>query len=312
MQDTSINASFRDDLIEALRRTPKSISPKWFYDERGSDLFEAITALPEYYPTRTEATLLARIAPELAAGIPDGAALVEFGSGASAKTRILLDAAPQLSAYVPMDISVEALDAAARRINADYPALEVWPVAGDFTHPISLPDEVAGRPTVGFFPGSTIGNFGRDGAEVFLRTVRTLLGERASLIIGADIVKDRATLERAYDDAAGVTAAFNLNLLERANREAGADFDLDAFAHRAVWNEALERIEMHLVSLKPQVVRIAGQAFLFGEGETLHTENSHKFTEAGFEALAAAAGWRLGRSWISPAPEFAVFVLNPP
>jgi dimethylhistidine N-methyltransferase len=297
-------------MIAALSRPVKSISPKWFYDEAGSDLFEQITGLDEYYPTRTEAALLAAIAPELAAGIPDGGVLVEFGSGASAKTRILLDAAPQLSAYVPMDISVEALDAAARSINTDYPALEVWPVAGDFTHPIALPPEVAGRPRVGFFPGSTIGNFGPVGAAEFLGAVKDLLGEGASMIIGADLVKDDQTLVAAYDDARGVTAAFNLNLLARANREIGADFNLDGFSHRAVWNAAESRMEMHLVSNAAQAVRIDGRTFTFAEGESLHTENSYKFTRSGFEALAGAAGWRLGRSWVSPPPEFAVFVLN--
>lgn len=305
-----MNQAFRDDMIAALSRPVKSISPKWFYDEAGSDLFEQITALDEYYPTRTEAALLARIAPELAAAIPEGAVLVEFGSGASAKTRILLDAAPQLSAYVPMDISVEALDAAARRVNADYPTLQVWPVAGDFTHPIALPPEAAGRPRVGFFPGSTIGNFGPAGAAEFLGAVKALLGEGASLIIGADLVKAADTLVAAYDDARGVTAAFNLNLLARANREIGADFDLDGFSHRAVWNATESRMEMHLVSKAAQAVHIDGQAFRFAEGDTLHTENSYKFTREGFETLAASAGWRLGRSWVSPPPEFAVFVLN--
>lgn len=305
-----MNTEFRDAMVEALSRPVKAISPKWFYDETGSDLFEQITVLDEYYPTRTEATLLQRIAPELATHIPDGAVLVEFGSGASAKTRILLDAAPQLSAYVPLDISVEALEAAAASINADYPDLTVHPVAGDFTQPMSLPAALAGRPRVGFFPGSTIGNFGPVGAGTFLRSVRVLLGEGARMIIGADLAKDEATLVAAYDDAKGVTAAFNLNLLARANREIGSDFDLSAFAHRAVWNAGDSRMEMHLVSRKPQVVRIDGRAFLFAEGESLHTENSYKFTRAGFEAMAASAGWRLGGSWVSPPPEFAVFLTD--
>lgn len=297
-------------MIEALSRPVKSISPKWFYDETGSALFEQITELDEYYPTRTEAALLERIAPELATRIPDDAVLVEFGSGASAKTRILLDAAPQISAYVPLDISSEALTAAAGRVNVDYPGLAVYPVVGDFTQPMSLPAQVAGRPRVGFFPGSTIGNFGPQTAGAFLRSVRILLGEPASMIIGADLAKDAATLEAAYDDARGVTAAFNLNLLARANRELGADFDAGAFAHRAVWNAEESRVEMHLVSLRPQVVRIDGRAFLFSEGETLHTENSYKFTRAGFEALASSAGWALEGGWVSPPPEFAVFLIR--
>lgn len=305
-----VNREFRDAMVEALSRPVKSISPKWFYDEAGSALFEQISELDEYYPTRTEAALLAQIAPDLSARIPDGAVLVEFGSGASAKTRILLDAAPQISAYVPLDISAEALAAAASRVNADYPDLAVHPVAGDFTRPMTLPPQVAGRPRVGFFPGSTIGNFGPRTAADFLRSVRDLLGQQASMIIGADLAKDAATLEAAYDDARGVTAAFNLNLLARANRELGADFDLSAFAHRAVWNAGESRIEMHLVSLKPQVVRIHGRGFAFSEGETLHTENSYKFTRAGFEALAASAGWALEGGWVSPPPQFAVFLIR--
>ena len=184
------------------------------------------------------------------------------------------------------------------------------PVTGDFTQPMTLPSALDGRPRVGFFPGSTIGNFGPEAAGSFLRAVRVLLGQGGSMIIGADLAKDEATLVAAYDDAAGVTADFNLNLLERANREIGADFDVSAFAHRAVWNPAASRIEMHLVSRKRQTVRLDGHAFDFEEGETLHTENSYKFTLSGFEALAASAGWRLERSWVTPAPEFAVFVLN--
>lgn len=305
-----MNLEFRDALIAALAQPVKSISPKWLYDEAGSDLFEAITGLDEYYPTRTEAALLNRIASELSALIPEGAALIEFGSGASAKTRILLDAAPQLSTYVPMDISVEALDSAAARIHADYPRLAVSPVAGDFTQRIALPDEIIDRPQVGFFPGSTIGNFGPAGASGFLRDVKDLLGEGAALIIGADMVKDERTLIAAYDDQQGVTAAFNLNLLVRANREVGANFDPKSFSHRAIWNAAESRMEMHLVSNLDQDVEVGGHAFRFAEGETLHTENSYKFTNSGFAELAASAGWRIARDWVSPPPEFSIFVLN--
>lgn len=305
-----MNEAFRDDLIEALSRSPKSISPKWFYDEAGSALFEEITALEEYYPTRTETALLRAIAQQLTAEIPDDAVLVEFGSGASAKTRVLLDAAPQISAYVPLDISVEALETAAGSIRDAYPELEVQPIAGDFTRPMTLPPLLDQRPRVGFFPGSTIGNFGPEAAREFLRQVRALLGEDAAFIVGADLVKDEDTLVSAYDDAEGVTAAFNLNLLERANREAGADFKPTAFMHRAIWDAAQSRIEMHLVSLIDQAVRIGGWHFRFEEGETLHTENSYKFTLDGFSALAAESGWTIGRRWVSPPPEFAVFLLR--
>lgn len=302
--------SFERDLTVALSRSRKAISPKWFYDERGSALFEEITRLPEYYPTRTEAALLKAIAPELAAEIPDGAVLIEFGSGASEKTRTVLDAVRGLFAYVPVDISVEALAEAADRIRADYPGLVVEPLAGDFTGPLDPPELLKGRPRVGFFPGSTIGNFEPEEARAFLRAVRMLLGPGAVFVVGVDLVKDAETLERAYDDAAGVTAAFNKNLLVRANGELGADFDLDAFAHRAVWNPARSRVEMHLVSLRDQVVSVAGRSFAFVEGETLHTENSHKFTPEGFEALAESAGWRKARAWTSTGPAFAVFLLK--
>jgi dimethylhistidine N-methyltransferase len=306
--------AFLDELREGLSKPHKSVSPKWFYDEEGSRLFEAITQLDEYYLTRTETALLAEVARDWASSIPEGAVLVEFGSGASAKTRSILDAAPGLHGYVPLDISEEALAEASARIAAAYPALAVEPVAGDFTRPLRLPSLAAGRPRIGFFPGSTIGNFSPEEARLFLRSVKALLGKEAALIIGADLVKDEATLVAAYDDAKGVTAAFNKNLLVRANRELGADFDLEGFAHRAVWNAARSRIEMHLVSLRRQVVHLGNGTraprIAFAEGETIHTENSYKFSVEGFTALAEASGWRLGRGWVSPRPEFAVFLLR--
>jgi len=304
------DSSFLEDMRAALARSPKSISPKWFYDDAGSRLFDAITDLPEYYPTATETALLKRIAPELSAAIPPGAVMIEFGSGASAKTRLLLDAAPQLSAYVPLDISQDALSAAAARISADYPKLTVAPVVGDFTEALRLPGLVAGRPLVGFFPGSTIGNFAPDEGRLFLRSVRTLLGGDAALIVGVDLVKPVDVLHAAYDDSQGVTAAFNKNVLARANRELGANFDLGAFTHEARWNAEKSRVEMHLVSVKAQSVSVGGRSFHFAAGESLHTENSHKFTVEGFRALADSSGWRLARSWVSPAPEFAIFLLK--
>ena len=302
---------FAADVIAGLSARQKALSPKYFYDAAGSDLFEAICLTPEYYPTRTETALLHDIASAIAAGIPDGAALVEFGSGASDKTRLLLDAAPRIAAYVPIDISDDALAKAAQRLAARYPALQVAPLAGDFTAELALPAAVGPRPRVGFFPGSTIGNFTPPQAVAFLRSVRRLLGDQATLIVGADLVKDAATLVAAYDDAAGVTAAFNKNLLTRINRELGGDFDLAAFAHEARWNATLQRMEMHLVSRVDQIVNAAGHAFAFKAGESLHTENSHKFTGVSFAALAAQAGWRVGQQWTSAAPQFAVFSLTP-
>jgi dimethylhistidine N-methyltransferase len=305
-----VDAGFEADVLEGLAKPQKSLPPKYFYDAEGSRLFEAICELAEYYPTRTETALLRAHSAEIAAVIPDGAALVEFGSGASTKTRILLDAAPQLAAYAPIDISPAALKAAADALSRDYPRLTVAPLAEDFTRAIELPAEIAGMPVVGFFPGSTIGNFTPAEAEAFLAGARRLLGPGAAFLVGLDMVKPEATLVAAYDDRLGVTAAFNKNLLARMNRELGADFDLEAFDHKAVWNAAESRIEMHLVSLRDQQVHVAGRTFSFAAGETLHTENSYKFTVEGFAKLAARAGWRLEREWVSASPAFAMALLR--
>ena len=309
-EDEPTTAEFLRDVLEGLGRPQKGLAAKYFYDAEGSRLFDAICETEEYYPTRSETALLQRIAPEIAARIPAGAVLVEFGSGASLKTRLLLDAAPQLGGYVPVDISPAALGAAAEAIARDYPRLEVAPLLGDFTRPVSLPVLADGRPRVGFFPGSTIGNFAPAEARAFLAQTRALLGEGALFIVGADLVKETAVLEAAYDDALGVTAAFNLNLLVRANRELGADFEVSRFGHRAVWKAADSRMEMHLVSRGAQSVHIAGRSFAFADGETIHTENSHKFTADGFAALATGAGWRVDATWIAPPPGFMVVMLG--
>jgi dimethylhistidine N-methyltransferase len=301
---------FEADVIAGLTASPKRLPSKYFYDERGSALFEDITALPEYYPTRTETALLADAAPAIARHISDGAALIEFGSGSSVKTRLVLDAAPQIAVYIPMDISDDALAPAAVAIRADFPKIEVAPLVGDFTQPIDLPRAASGRPRTGFFPGSTIGNFPPDDAVAFLRAARRLLGAGSQFIVGADLVKDEAVLVAAYDDAQGVTADFNLNLLARINRELDGDIDLAAFQHRAVWNAVESRMEMHLVSETDQVLHVAGHAIAIAAGETIHTENSYKFTVVGFAALAERAGWRVGDQWINPDPGFAVFLLR--
>lgn len=298
------------DLVAGLSKPHKSMPPKHFYDAEGSRLFELITELPEYYPTRTEVALLNRAAGDIAHHIAEGAALVEFGSGASTKTRIVLDAAPQIAVYAPIDISASALEGAAEAIRADYPALTVAPLRDDFTNALRLPPETEGRPIVGFFPGSTIGNFTPQEARTFLMGARRLLGEGAAFLVGIDLIKDESTLVAAYDDAQGVTAAFNKNLLTRVNRELRADFDLDAFAHRAVWNAAESRMEMHLVSLKDQTAQAAGRTFRFAEGETIHTENSYKFTIERITTLAAAAGWNLEHRWVSEEPAFGMVLLR--
>jgi dimethylhistidine N-methyltransferase len=304
------DGSFAADVLAGLSKPKKELAAKYFYDAEGSRLFEEITDLPEYYPTRTEIALLRDKAAEMAQAIPDGAALVEFGSGASTKTRILLDAAPKLGAYVPIDISSSALDAAAASISADYPGLEVAPLVDDFTRALALPAAVAGRPRIGFFPGSTIGNFRPAEVVDFLSGAHRLLGDGAGFLVGIDLVKDEATLVAAYDDAAGVTAAFNLNVLARINRELRGTFDLDGFAHRALWNAEESRIEMHLVATREQAAEAAGGKFSFREGESIHTENAYKFTVERFADLAEQAGWKLERVWESPAPSFAVVLLR--
>ncbi|AQR62123.1 L-histidine N(alpha)-methyltransferase [Brevundimonas sp. LM2] len=302
-------ARFRAELLAGLSLPQKTVSPKWLYDAAGSDLFEDITRLPEYYPTRQEAALLQAIAPRLTAGFGDDAVLVEFGSGASEKTRILLDAAPTLAAYVPIDISPDALNAAAARIAEAYPAIEVVPMVGDFLNLAPLPELGRGR-RIGFFPGSTIGNLEPAQAIGFLSQARERLGPGALFILGVDLVKAEDLLVAAYDDAQGVTAAFNLNLLTRANRELGADFDVAAFRHRAPWNAAESRMEMHLEATTPQTVQIGERAFHFAAGETIHTESSRKFTPESLRALTTAAGWAMTVLETSDQPSVALALLS--
>jgi len=300
---------FREAVIAGLGAPRKYMAAKWFYDRRGSALFESICDQPEYYPTRQEMALLATIAPHIAAHIPPDATLVELGSGASLKTRYLLNATSKIIGYAPVDISTSALTAGANEIARDYPYLEVTPVVGDFSQPATLKDLSRGGPKVVFFPGSTIGNFSPEAMVAFLSDYRRLLGPDGLFIIGVDLAKDAETLEAAYNDRAGVTAAFNLNLLSRINREAGGAFDLTKFAHRAVWNALESRMEMHLQSLEDQAVTAAGRVFGFVSGETIHTENSYKFTRGAFLALARRGGWRLIEDWASGPPSFATFLL---
>lgn len=302
-------ASFRAELVEGLSKPRKSLSPKWFYDAEGSRLFEDITRLPEYYPTRQEAALLQDLAPSLAARFGDDAVLVEFGSGASEKTRILLDAAPNLAAYVPIDISPDALAEAADRIGSAYPTLEVAPFMGDFLNLEALPELGRGR-RIGFFPGSTIGNLDPVEAIQFLSAARERLGPGALFILGIDLVKEPEILVAAYDDAQGVTAAFNLNVLVRANRELQANFDLEAFEHLALWNEMDFRMEMHLRSSRDQTVVVGDRSFAFAAGETIHTESSRKFTRETIEVLAKASGWTLVSFDESARPSVALAVLS--
>jgi dimethylhistidine N-methyltransferase len=308
--EAAASDSFTDHVINGLGDDPKWLSAKYFYDAAGSDLFEEITRLPEYYPTRTELTILEQNARAMSAYIPLAAALVEFGTGSTKKARILLAAAPQIAAYVPVDISAEFLAQQAAAVRRDLPEVAVLPVAADFTRDFDLPAQTRNRPRVGFFPGSTIGNFEPQDAAEFLRQAGRILGSGATMIVGVDRIKDAAVLNAAYDDAAGVTAKFNLNILRRMNRELGGDFDLAAFRHRAFYNAADHRIEMHLESLKAQTVTVAGRSFSFGKGETIHTENSYKYTVESFRALAEDAGWRPVATWTDTDDYFAVHALK--
>ncbi len=264
--------TFGADVVDGLSQTPKKLLPKYFYDAAGSQLFEDITRLPEYYPTLTELGILRDNAAALAKLMPRGAALIEFGAGSALKAKILLDAAPQIAAYVPVDISAEFLADEASKLERDIPRISVHPVAADFTLPFTLPAPVRARPRVGFFPGSTIGNFEPREATAFLRQTGEMLGPGACFVVGADRVKDEAVLHAAYNDAASVTAQFNLNLLTRINRELGGDIDVRSFRHFAKYNRELARIEMHLESRKTQAINVLGHRFDFEVGETIHTE----------------------------------------
>jgi dimethylhistidine N-methyltransferase len=300
---------FARDVIAGLTARPKRLPPKYFYDEAGSRLFEQITELPEYYPTRSELAILHAHAAEMAGLLPSPTALIEFGSGSSRKARILLAASPAIAAYVPVDISSEMLAAEVAALERDHPHLKVLPVEADFTQPFQLPPAVVALKRTGFFPGSTIGNFEPYEAAGFLRHAGRMLGKGAVLIIGIDLVKDPAILNAAYDDAAGVTAKFNLNLLTRINRELDGDFDLDGFCHQAFYNVGRHRIEMHLASRKRQKVSVAGRAIEFRVGETIHTENSYKFTVESFGALARGAGFTPLAAWSDPQGYFSVQAL---
>jgi L-histidine N-alpha-methyltransferase len=288
----------------------KTLPAKLFYDPEGCRLFGLITRLPEYYVTRTERALLDGVAPEVAAGVAADAVLVEYGASDEAKALLLLDATDRFSAYVPIDVAGPELALLAARLHASHPRLDVRPVTADFLAPLALPAALDGRPRLGFFPGSTIGNLDPAAARAFLVQARATLGAGARFLVGADLRKDPAVLVPAYDDAQGVTAAFNRNILHRLNREAGADFDPLAFKHRALWNDALGRIEMHLVSPRPQEVRLGDRRIRFAAGETIHTENSYKHTVAGLRALAAESGWTVLRVWTDPAAMFSIHLLG--
>src|SRR5246500_585436 len=301
-------SAFARDAVGDLSQHPKRLSPKYFYDSAGSELFEAITRLPEYYPTRTELGILRDRAGEIAAILPKGAALIEFGAGATTKVRLLLQKCA-IGAYVPVDISGDFLKEQADALRKDFPGLAVYPVAADFTAPFALPADIAGMPKVGFFPGSTLGNFEPHEASAFLRSAREILGQGAQMIIGVDLEKNERVLYDAYNDAAGVTARFNLNVLVRINRELGGNFDISGFMHRSIYNHERHRIEMHLISKKSQTVRMLGTNFSFRPGESIHTESSYKYSIDRFAALARGSGWQVRESWTDTKAMFSVHAL---
>ncbi|MGH9458644.1 MAG: L-histidine N(alpha)-methyltransferase [Thermoanaerobaculia bacterium] len=304
-------ANFREEAVAGLRSSPKRVSPKFFYDERGSALFERITRLPEYYPTRTEIEILEEHAESLATILGERWELLELGSGSSRKTRILLESAGGNGTYVPIDIAKESLVAAAEGIAQEFPDVNVVAVCADYTAPIPLARFDPSARRIIFFPGSTIGNFDPDDARDFLAHLGGMLEPDDRMIVGVDLQKDPATLHAAYNDAAGVTARFNCNVLERMNRELGANFDLRRFEHLAFYDPKLGRIEMHLRSRGEQTVRIDGEEIRFENRETIHTENSYKYTREGFRRLAREAGLATVEIWTDPGLLFSVWILAP-
>jgi dimethylhistidine N-methyltransferase len=301
-------SDFLEQAVAGLSSSPRTLPSKFFYDERGSDLFQQICELPEYYVTRTETEILRQYGAEIAESIGENAELVGFGTGAGVKTRMVLDHLMNVIAYVPVDISKQRLTDSAEALSREMPNLEILPVCADYLQPFELPTPSRTPAHIAvYFPGSTIGNMQPEVARHFLTRVARLCGRRGGLIIGVDLQKSKTVLEAAYNDSAGVTGAFNLNILKRANRELGADFDLSLWRHRAIYNEEAHRIEMHLISEQPQTVHLGEREFYFERGEKIITEFSYKHTVEGFSALAASAGFQLARVWTDPEKLFAVF-----
>jgi dimethylhistidine N-methyltransferase len=310
IETSGIDGALRDEVLRGLLASPKTLPPKLFYDANGAALFERITTLPEYYLTRAELEILRARAGEIAELAGSNCALIEYGSGAGTKVRLLLDALQSPAAYVPIDISVDQLAEVASEISVDYPDVAVLPVAADFTTRIELPQMRPGDRRLAFFPGSTIGNFAPLEAAALMRRIRDAVGPDGALILGVDRVKETAVLNAAYNDSQGVTAAFNLNVLARLERELRADIDLDCFAHRAFFDRATSRIEMHLVSLAEQTVTVAGAPIHFATGETIWTESSYKYDESMLESLAESAGFTIARLWTDESSRFCVAFLR--
>ena len=307
LDDDGVNTAFRAEVLEGLAQSPKAVPARWLYDDEGSRLFEAITRLPEYYPTRAETEILQSHGDDFARLIAPGRAVVEFGSGSSVKTPLLLESI-EPAAYVPLDISGDFLRAAAADLAETFPGLPIHPVEADFTKPVHLPEAVEDLPHLGFFPGSTIGNMvARTGVDL-LRSMRQTLGPDALLLIGMDLIKDAGVLEAAYDDAQGVTAAFNLNLARRINRELGGTIPLDKLRHVACWNDTYARVEMHLEAVEAIEFEVSGRRFSLAEGETIHTENSHKFDRRSQYTLLLAGGWTPVERWLDSEARFSLIL----
>ena len=305
--DEGIDVAFRSDVLAGLAQQPKAIPARWFYDLRGSELFEDITKQPEYYPTRVETRLLRDSGAEIAQRAGAGRVVVEFGSGSSVKTPLLLQVIDP-AAYVPIDISGDFLRQSSRDLAEKFPGLDVIPVEANFMQDVDLPEGIAGRAMLGFFPGSTIGNMVPRTAVDLLRSMRRTLGNSSQLLIGFDLAKDIDTLTRAYDDAQGVTAAFNLNLLTRINRELAADIPVDSFRHLARWNAEWSRIEMHLEAQEDISFQVCGTTFHMRKGETIHTENSHKYTPNQAALMLQASGWSQLERWSDMGENFALIL----
>ncbi len=305
--ESGVDTAFRADVLDGLSQPQKAIPARWLYDDAGSQLFEDITQVPEYYPTRAETEILRERADSFARMITPGAAVVEFGSGSSVKTPLLLSAI-EPGAYVPLDIAGDFLRAAAADLARKFPGLPVYPVEADFMRRVELPEEVADMPKLGFFPGSTIGNMVARTAVDLLRNMRKTLGTGARLLIGMDLIKDQAVLKAAYDDAGGVTAQFNHNLARRINRELDADIPLDRLHHEARWNDGFARIEMHLVADADIAFEIDGQRFAMKRGDTIHTENSHKFDRRTANMLLLAGGWEPIERWLDAGERFSLIL----
>lgn len=305
--EDGVDTAFREDVLRGLAQEQKAIPARWLYDDAGSQLFEDITQLPEYYPTRAETEILKDQSASFAEMIDAGCAVVEFGSGSSVKTPLLLSAIDP-AAYVPLDISGDFLRASAEELAGKFPSLPIHPVEADFMRQVELPSAVTHLPKLGFFPGSTIGNMVARTAVDLLRSMRETLGEGAKLLIGMDLIKDAEVLEAAYDDAAGVTAQFNYNLIRRINRELDGDIDVDALKHEARWNDEYARVEMHLLAKRDLNFSVAGKPFTLAKGKSFHTENSHKFNRRTSSMMLLAGGWEPQARWLDSKERFSLIL----